>query len=187
MGCAGGKPAKAKDEDGGKLLLTDDELFSVGNLWTNLRESSADSGLYIFQHWFDMFPEVVERFAFAKDQYGNILLDLMQTKNMRNHAIGVMNKLDAMMMRLFKRDPEVAKLIYDVGVHHQTRNINEDEMTKMSKSIYSAVRDINVGPHSDKELAALHNLLEVVSYHFKRGLRGEPYEKEPLNQRDAIH
>ena len=89
------QPAKAQDQDGAKLLLTDDELFLVGNLWTNLQESSADSGLYIFQRFFDMFPEVVEKFSFAKDKYGNIDPDLMQTKKMRNHAIGVMNKLDA--------------------------------------------------------------------------------------------
>ena len=85
------------------------------------------------------------------------------------------------MTRLFKRDPEVAKLIYDVGVRHQTRNITEDEMTMLGKSIYSAVRDI-IGPNSDKDLAAWQNLLDVVSYHFKQGLRGDPYEKEPLNQ-----
>jgi len=180
MGCAGGKPAKAQDQDGAKLVLTDDELLLVKNLWTKLQENSADSGLFIFQHFFDMFPEVVEKFSFAKDEYGNIP-DLMQTKKMRNHALGVMNKLDAVMTRLFKRDPEVAKLIYDVGVRHQTRNITGDHMTMLSKSIHSAVRDV-VGPHSDKDLAAWQNLLDVVSYHFKQGLRGDPYEKEPLNQ-----
>jgi len=181
MGCAGGKPAKAQDQDGAKLVLTDDELLLVKNLWTKLQENSADSGLFIFQHFFDMFPEVVEKFSFAKDEYGNIEPNLMQTKKMRNHAIGVMNNLDAVMTRLFKRDPEVAKLIYDVGVRHQTRNITEDEMTMLGKSIYSAVQDI-IGPNSDKDLAAWQNLLDVVSYHFKRGLRGDPYEKEPLNQ-----
>ena len=88
------QPAKAQDQDGAKLVLTDDELLLVKNLWTKLQENSADSGLFIFQHFFDMFPEVVEKFSFAKDDYGNIP-DLMQTKKMCNHALGVMNKLDA--------------------------------------------------------------------------------------------
>jgi len=180
----------------GKLLLTDDELYSVGLLWTALRDNSVQSGLYIFKHFFDAFPEAEEKFSFAHDKYGNISPNFMETKAMYDHSAAFMDALDAVMTRLFKRDPEATKRIYDVGFHHQMMSITEHDMTMLSSSIYSAVQDILGKKASDKDLAAWRHLLGLVSYHFKRGLLGEPYEhyehykkEEPPKQteRNTIH
>ena len=77
--------SKGAHHNGEKEFLSDDEL---SNLWSKLRESSADSGLYIFQHFFDRHPKEAERFGFTYDQYGNVSPNFIKSEGMHARVVG---------------------------------------------------------------------------------------------------
>ena len=66
----------------------------MSHFWTNLRESNADSGLFIFEHFFTLYPEEMERFDELKDMYGNIQPNYMKEEFIHHHGIKVMDAID---------------------------------------------------------------------------------------------
>ena len=67
----------------------------LGSVWGNLRENSVDTGLYILQHFFTVFPEEVVKFQFNMDDHGNIRPNFLTSKSVREHSMKIMNALDA--------------------------------------------------------------------------------------------
>ena len=70
-------------------------------MWENLRESTEDSGLYVMQHFFYLYPEEVQKFAFNMDSWGNVRSDYLTSRALRDHSIKVMNALDSGVKKIF--------------------------------------------------------------------------------------
>ena len=72
--------------------LTKKELLILANGWEDVcTNSSRQLGLLITQKFFKMFPEVMDRFEFAKDRYDPLF---MESQTMRNHGQKLMEALD---------------------------------------------------------------------------------------------
>ena len=75
--------------------FTLEETEILGSVWGNLRESTADSGLYILQHFFTLYPGQVEKFEFNLDEYGNVRPNFLISKAIKDHSLVIMNGLDS--------------------------------------------------------------------------------------------
>jgi len=189
MGCGKSKkkpPEKIESE------FTEDEIAILSHFWTNLRESNADSGLFIFEHFFTLYPEEMERFDELKDMYGNIQPNYMKEEFIHHHGIKVMDAIDLVMQGVFKRKPDAFKPVVEVGYDHLDRKIPKESVEKMTIAMLEAIKDL-VGNANDRdeEIAAWSKLLNKLYFAFAEGLdkaiaeRGEDFDAQTNAQSEA--
>jgi len=168
MGCSG---SKGRSEIEMKKPLEEHEIQIIEKMWAELRENAADSGLFIFQYFFDLYPEETQRFFFITDHKGNVMPNYLKSQRMREHAIKVMNGMDSVMCGVFENNPQLGQMLFDLGYGHYSKNIAKDDIIKLSNSILEVIKWLvsQDGSGKGKKVDAWRKLLHIVNEKFKEG------------------
>ena len=86
-------PAKMGKEQRGDFTL--EQIECISSVWANLRQSSADNGLYLLQHFYTLYPEEVQKFAFNLDDRKDVRPNFHRSQLVRDHSMKIMNAFDA--------------------------------------------------------------------------------------------
>jgi len=154
-----------------KTTLTEEEIQTVKTMWAGLLENSADSGLFIFQNFFELYPEQVHRFSFIRDSQGNPIPNYMKSQAMLQHSAMVMDALDGVITGVFEHDPLLGQMMYNAGYSHHSKNIAKDDIEKLSNSILEVIKLVASceGSGKAKKVEAWRKLLNIVNERFEQG------------------
>jgi len=174
MGCSqSSKSSEASDRNANTNrpnIFKFEEKECIANVWENLRESSADSGLYLLQHFFFLYPEEINKFPFTKDRFGNRNPNYLTGEALRQHSIKVMDALDSVIVDMLQ-GKDVHKQLVDVGYQHLRMGIEPGEINKLMTAIYDGLKEKEKKKDTDRVMLAWKKLLDVLAEGFEEGLK----------------
>merc|ERR1712168_689816 len=166
----GRSQSKKSSESNHRHHFVNEEKECISAVWDNLRMSSADSGLYLHQHIFYLYPELIEKFEFSKDKFGNQTSEFLTGKALREHSIRVMDALDSVIVDMLK-GKDIHKQMVDIGYSHLKMGVEPRQIEKFLMGVYIGIKEKQQKKDSDQVMLAWKKFFDVLAEGFEDGLK----------------